>query len=381
MSPEWSPDGKRIAYADKDGKLFVMTVETKAVIEIVDNPRGGISDYTWSPQGGHLAFTMGESNSFSRLHIWSVADGKVRAITDTLFDVGTPTWDPEGNYLFYLSRREFAPQVSSIEWNYSGNRDLQVYALTLRKDVKNPFAPESDEVTLEEEKPKEEEKKEEDSKDKKEAAKKAPEPIVIDFDGLASRVVRVPIDAGNIAGLSATKGHLFYHTSGAFYYGRDSGVKPTLHVFEFKERKATVLLEGANGYVFSADGEKILVRASGKYQRYDAKPGAKDKKDVSTQGLMVDRVPSEEWAAVFDEVWRRYRDFFYVRNMHGFDWEAIGDQYRPLVKHVAHRSDLNYVIGEMISELRVGHAYIAGGDFDIPARPQVALPGARFELD
>lgn len=381
MSPEWSPDGNRIAYADKDGKLFVMTVETKAVIEIVDNPRGGISDYTWSPQGGHLAFTMGESNSFSRLHIWSVADGKVRAITDTLFDVGTPTWDPEGNYLFYLSRREFAPQVSSIEWNYSGNRDLQVYALTLRKDVKNPFAPESDEVTLEEEKPKEEEKKEEDSKDKKEAAKKAPEPIVIDFDGLASRVVRVPIDAGNIAGLSATKGHLFYHTSGAFYYGRDSGVKPTLHVFEFKERKATVLLEGANGYVFSADGEKILVRASGKYQRYDAKPGAKDKKDVSTQGLMVDRVPSEEWAAVFDEVWRRYRDFFYVRNMHGFDWEAIGDQYRPLVKHVAHRSDLNYVIGEMISELRVGHAYIAGGDFDIPARPQVALPGARFELD
>jgi tricorn protease len=67
--------------------------------------------------------------------------------------------------------------------------------------------------------------------------------------------------------------------------------------------------------------------------------------------------------------------------MHGYDWQALREQYRPLVEHVAHRSDLNYVIGEMIAELNVGHAYIAGGDFEIPPRPKVALPGARFELD
>ena len=186
MRPEWSPDGKRLAYADKDGKLFVLTLETKAVVEIVDNPRGGISDYTWSPHGGHLTFTMGEPNGFSRLYTWTVADGQVRAITESLFDVGSPAWGAEGNYLYYVSRREFAPQVSNIEWNYAGNRNLQVYALALRKDVKNPFGPESDEVTLEDkEKPKDEEKKE-DSENEKDAKKEAPEPIVIDFDGLAS---------------------------------------------------------------------------------------------------------------------------------------------------------------------------------------------------
>jgi tricorn protease len=95
----------------------------------------------------------------------------------------------------------------------------------------------------------------------------------------------------------------------------------------------------------------------------------------------VDRVPTDEWAQIFDEVWRRYRDFFYAENMHGYDWEALGDQYRPLLEHVAHRSDLNYLISEMISELTVQHAYIAGGDWDQPERPAVALPGARFELD
>ena len=92
-------------------------------------------------------------------------------------------------------------------------------------------------------------------------------------------------------------------------------------------------------------------------------------------------MPAKEWAQIFDEVWRRYRDFFYVENLHGYDWEALRDRYRPLLEHVAHRSDLNYVIGEMIGELNVGHAYNSGGDWEVPPRPQVALPGAEFALD
>src|SRR5436305_13479463 len=80
-------------------------------------------------------------------------------------------------------------------------------------------------------------------------------------------------------------------------------------------------------------------------------------------------------------VWRRYRDFFYAPNMHGYDWEAMRQEYKPLLEHVAHRTDLNYVISEMISELTVQHAYIDGGDIPSPMRPRVALPGARFELD
>ena len=102
---------------------------------------------------------------------------------------------------------------------------------------------------------------------------------------------------------------------------------------------------------------------------------------MATNGLYVDRVPTEEWNQIFNEVWRRYRDWFYVSNMHGFDWVALREQYRPLLKYVAHRSDLNYVISEMIAELTVQHAYIDGGDFQIPPRPRSGLPGARFEFD
>jgi tricorn protease len=80
-------------------------------------------------------------------------------------------------------------------------------------------------------------------------------------------------------------------------------------------------------------------------------------------------------------VWRRYRDFFYVENMHGFDWAALRKQYEPLVAHVAHRADLNTVIAEMLAELTVQHAYITGGDIPTPPRARVALPGARFTAD
>ena len=96
---------------------------------------------------------------------------------------------------------------------------------------------------------------------------------------------------------------------------------------------------------------------------------------------MVDRIPKEEWVTVFNEVWRRFRDYFYVDNMHGNDWEGLRKQYGSLLEHVAHRADLNYVIGEMIGELNIGHAYVTGGDYDVPPRPQVALMGARLELD
>lgn len=375
-APEWSPNGKHLAYSDKDGKLFVLNVETRATIRVVDAPRRGISDYTWSACSGHLAFTMRERNGFGRLYLWSIGELNPRPVTDPYFDVRSPTWDPEGNYLYYVSQREFAPQISTIEWNYAGSHDMQLYALALRKEVKNPFAPESDEVEIASEEAPDNNDEASDSEEKPEE-----KPIVIDFDGLTQRSIRVPAPAGNIGKLVATKGFLFYSTSGSSFYGRSGDEKPALRIFDLKERESKVFLKGAGGWALSDDGEKILVRSQGGFARYDAKPGASGKQDVSTSGLMVDRVPREEWLTVFNEVWRRFRDFFYVENMHGFDWEAIGDQYRPLVKHVAHRSDLNYVIGEMISELNVGHAYIAGGDFEIPDRPRVGLPGARFELD
>jgi tricorn protease len=373
LSPlKWSPDGKRIAVSDKNGKLYVLTVANKKVLEIADHEFGEMGYASWSPGGGHIAFTMRDWSGYWSIYIWSVSDSKVRRITGEYFNEYAPNWGPDGNYLYYLSDRQFAPLLSTWEWNFAGNRETGIYVVALRKDVKHPFPPESDEVTIGE-------KKEED-KDKKEK-KDTKKAIKIDFEGLAERISRVPIEDDNMWGLSVVEGHILFVKTGARFYGRESYSKPSLQIYSIKDRELSTLVEDISTYALSADGKKILVQQKNAYNLYDVKPKATEKKTVSTSGLMVDRIPAEEWAAIFEETWRRFRDFFYVRNMHGYDWKAIGDQYRPLLKYVAHRSDLNYVLGEMVAELSVGHAYIQGGDFEIPPRPKVALPGARFVLD
>ena len=374
-APEWSADGSRLAFADKDGKLWVLTLADRRLVEVADHPRGQISNYEWSPAGLFLAFTLDDARGISAVHIYDADRGRLHRVTDGFFDEYGATWDPEGKFLYYLSQREFAPQLSNNEWNFAGNRSTRIYALALRADVEHPFPVESDEVKV--------------GTDAAEAtsppmkpARAASTPLRIDFDGISRRVAPLPLEADNYFGLAATKGHLFYMVGGAGYYGRTSERRTALKVYELADRKETVLVEDANGYALSQDGTKVLVREGGAYHLYDAKPGAAgSKKVVSTAGLYVDRVPAEEWTQIFDEVWRRYRDWFYVPNMHGNDWQALREQYRPLLQHVAHRSDLNYLISEMIAELSVQHAYIAGGDWDLPARPRVALPGARFELD
>ena len=380
-APTWSPTGDELAFSDKDGRLYVLDVETKRLTDVADEARGQVRDYTWSPRGGHLAFSLTEESEFSSIFIWTKADGSLRRVTDAHFHEWNPAWDPEGNYLYYLSDRQFAPQLGSFEWNYLVDRETGIYALALRRDVAHPLPPESDEVTLEDEgdsgsdedSPAEADGAEPDE-DEGESA-----PIVIDFDGLSRRVARLPVDFDNYGGLSAASGRVFFVRGGAQYYGRGSDVDQALQTFDFEERETTTIAEDIGGYARSHDGQKLLVREGRAFKVYPADGG--DAEEVSTSGLMVDRVPADEWAQIFDEVWRRFRDFFYVENMHGYDWDALRDQYRPLLAHVAHRSDLNYVMGEMVSELNVGHAYITGGDWERPRRPTVALPGAIFEVD
>ena len=376
----WSPDGRHLAFTDKEGIVYVLDVAGRKLAKAAKDAFARVGDLAWSPDSQFLAFSLANVNNTRSLHVWGLADQQLHRLTGDLFPVADPAWDPEGKYLYALSRRDYAPQISNLEFDYAGNRNLDVVAYALRRDVPHPFPPESDEVGAAAE-------KREDGEKKPEAAK-APAAVRIDFDGFEQRGTRVPVPADNLSSLEAVRGFLLYSKNQPFVYGDANGRRAagsSLWIFDLKKRQETELLPQVQGWSLSQDGNKILARAgqgpAATYQLIDAKPKGAEKKTVSTKDLYVDRIPAEEWREVYDEAWRRFRDFFYVKNMHGYDWKALREQYRPWLQHVTHRSDLTYVLTELISELNIGHTYTEGGDQFLPERAKVGLPGARLELD
>jgi len=372
--PSWSPDQKWLAFGDKDGVLRICDATTGELTTIADEPRGQIRDYQWSPCSGHLAFSMSGSTPLSQVYIWTLKDRQLRLVSRAMSNDSSPAWSDDGERLFFLGLRGFQPRLSTTyEWDFQIDRGYGIYALALRRDLPALFAYRSDEAATEPT-----EKKAVDDKD----GDTFDAPIKIDFDGLADRVETVPLPLDNYAGLNVANGNLIYARRGGSYYGRGTDKPMSLHAYSLKDRKEEQLSSSFSNYAISSDGKHALIRNGRTFEITKASPAGKSghhKLDIAN--LQTSKVAADEYWQIFHEVWRRYRDFFYVANMHGHDWEALRKQYAPLVAHVRHRSDLNYVIGEMIAELSVGHAYISGGDLGAPPRPAAALPGLVLRFD
>ncbi len=375
----WSPDGKRIGFSDSTNRIHVVDVASGKVNEIARDPFGLQHDYVWSPGSAYLAYSLNADNGQPSVFLWSVASDKSVRVTDPLFAEFGPAFTPDGKFLYFLGAREWAPQISSVEWNFATNRNIEIYALTLRKDGPNPFPVRDDEPKVGDDKSSDKSKNKDKDKDNHEADAHVVDHI--DFDGLAERVTRAPIDADNIQGLAVTDKRIVYFVSDAFYYGREGRFKPEVHVYDIDKRKDTTLVKDVDDAALSADGDSLLVQEGKSFKVYAVGGDGKDSKTIDTSGLALTRDPQQEYAEIFREVWRRYRDYFYSPKMNGYDWKALRAKYEPQLAYVGDRSDLNYLLGQMVGELSNSHSYVNGGDLRLPKKPNVGLLGARFDLD
>lgn len=368
--PRWSPNGASIAVSDKDGVIHVIDAHTGAATRVGASGAWFAVDFEWSPDGRYLAYTQQQPTFFGVVQIWNARTGQLHSITDPAFNSFSPAWDPSGDYLFLLSDREPSPLIDGLEWNYAVDRATGIYAVALRPDVGHPFPPLEGRQMVEVKVPANVD------------PAGGPRAGAIDFNAIQARIARVPLAADNYRSLAVTRKALLFEKVAPRRFANLRSTPQSLVSYSRDEREEKVLSEDAALWSV-ADDDNVLVasREGGMVQNVRFVAGVGKPVDIKLASLRMRLDPRSEWRAVFNEVWRRYRDYFYVQGMHGYDWNALRGQYAARLPYVHHQSDLIDVVSEMIGELDVSHAYLAGGEARNVERPRTGLLGARFEFD
>lgn len=374
-----SPDGARIAHFDKDQQLWVYDVAAKQQKQIAKSDEGGFGDVSWSPDGKWLAYTAPAGNQMTRLHLYSVDSDQSTAVTTDRYDSYSPAFSPDGKWLYFLSDRNFVTSVGS-PWGSRQpepffDKQTKIFHVSMKPGERSPYEPD-DELTIDKpstDKP---------STDKPATDKPAPDkpatdkpaetpssqavkaapPATVDLTAVQTRIIEVPVPAGNYGEL-ATDGKRLYFLS------RDTGAtgRPSLKTLaiENKSPKPETFADDVSAFELSQDRKKILVRKTQEIFVFDV--GAKAPQDTSKNKVALTdwsfRLdPRDEWRQMFTEAWRLERDYFYDRGMHGIDWTAMKAKYLPLVDRVTDRAELSDILAQMVGELSALHIFVRGGD-------------------
>jgi len=350
----WSPDSEKLAFIDETNTIFVVDVQSGATEE-AGNTRwnvghGGRSGYpiAWSPDSKWVAFTQGLDNANYAVMLYDTEANELHQATSGYFSDSNPVFSTDGKYLFYLTNRNMSPVYSDLDNTWVYPNATQIASVSLTKDVPSLLQPKNDEVALDENGKKEE-------KDTSEMV------VEVEFEGLESRLVLLPPDAGNIGGIMPFDGKLAYVRLPNSGSGER---KVSLMLYDFDKREDKEIISNINSATLTADGKAILVRSNGRYGIIQPQPGQKIDKPVPTDGLVMDLVPKDEWRQIFNDTWRRHRDFFYDPNMHGLDWEELRERYGALLDDARSRWDVSFIQSNLAAELSAGHTYTRGGDVE-----------------
>ena len=417
----WSPDSKWLTFTDNSGALHLCNIEKKEIKQVDKDPWAQNLDVSWSHDSAWITYAKAADNPSGNSSIWvyKVTDGTKKKLTNGFFSDSSPTFDAKGDYIFFSSSRAFnSPKYEDIGTTFIYSDTEVLIAMPLRKDVKHPMLPKSDEESWKEEKS-DDEKKDSDAKsddksekksdkdqslnekksdkdaetkddkkddkidDKKDAdkeSKKEKEPLKIDFEGIEHRSFQIPVGQGSFGGLAVNdKNQLIF----ASVPSRGGGASPAIKIIDLDDdsKKAKTVVEGAANFGISGDRKKLVVLSRGKFYIVSASASQKLDKPVSTSGMTVRINPREEWKQMFVDAWRMERELFYDPTMHGVDWQKIREHYEPMVDDCVSRRDLGFLIGEMIAELNVGHAYYRSGDVENGPSSNVGMLGCTFEKE
>ncbi len=378
----WSPDNEKIVFVDQEMNIRIADIENNTITKVdqeISLFEGGLRGFSidWSSDSRYFTYTNTHDNLNSIICVYDTKEAKKHVITSAFYNDANPVFSADDKFIYCTTDRVFEPVYSDFDnsWIYPNATKLGMIPLT--KDIENPIEIKNDTVAIvvKEDKKDEKEDKEKEEDDKEEDDQE--EGVKIDFDNIESRMVVLPVELGNTGGIAAAKDKLIYVKSPR---SGSKGDKAKLMYYDFGSDEEKTIIEGVRGFEVSANKEKILVYQGGNWGIIDVGEGQKmeDPIDLSNLNMLIN--PREEWHQIFDDVWRFERDMFYDKEMHGVDWEAMKEKYKPLIDHAASRYDVNFVIGELIGEMNASHTYRGGGDSEYAKYVGVGYLGVDYKL-
>ncbi|TQJ40615.1 tricorn protease [Arthrobacter sp. SLBN-112] len=367
-SLEASPDGRWLALGTSFGDVYVLDTRSGGLTQVASIGEGSISELAWSADSRWLAWSepVTSFGSRSRLRLATVdrLDAEPVDVTDGRFRDASPAFTPDGRFLAFLSNRSFDPVYDGHSFDLSFPSPIKPYLVALAAATPSPFGPSVDPAGAEPETA-----VNTDAAAGGDGRENALPAVHVDAEGLAHRVISVPVPQGNYSSLKAVDGGLLWLDSalaGVTGDGKasqeDKDARPSLVRYDIARRKQTTLVDAVDSYRLSGDRSKVAVVADKQVTvvpsdaKADEDSGKVVKVDLGRIRVLMD--PLSVWGQAFDEAWRLQRDFFWTEDMAGQDWDSIHARYRPLVERLGSHDDLVDLLWELHGELGTSHAYV-----------------------
>jgi tricorn protease len=363
------PLGERLAIASHDGRLLLLDIDAAGesegeVTELIRSVNGPVRDLAFSPDGAWLTWShpgIGRSLRQIKLaRISRTANGgpSILDVTNGRFEDENPVFTRDGRYLAFLSWRGFDPVYDVHTGDLSFPLGCRPYLVPLSSATPSPFAlnPEGRPAAggL-------------DPVDDEEGGDGGA--VIVEAEGLANRVTPFPVAASKYSALHPVAGGglvwLRWPISGAlgetFANPDDTTGRPTLEYFNISKAKKSELVAHLDWFGVSGDGSRLVVVDEGDLR---AVPATESGDSDTTVWIDLRRIlhevdPTAEWRQSYEEAGRLIRAYFWEPGMCGIDWDAVLDQYRPLVERVATPDEFADLLREVLGELGTSHAYVA----------------------
>ncbi len=371
---QWSPNSEYIMFSDEGLNLYYVNVESGEVTKFGDGmyaaPQRTLAP-EWSPDSKWIAWSERLESQYHVIKVYSLEQEQTYQITDGMSDAISPAWDVSGDYLYFLASTNFALDTGWLDMSSYGRQPVRgIYFAVLEEGVPSPLLPESDEEKVQTE------NGEKEAGEKKNGDKPESNEVVIDFEEIDQRILSLDVPERPYAALEAgQKGEIFYVES----VQNQRGV--TLHKFSLEKREAQEFMKGINYFDISFNGKKLLYQSENTWGVVSTSSRSKPGDGKISTNLRMRLEPQKEWQQIYNESWRFQRDFFYVDNLHGADWQKVYKKYDPWIEYVRHRSDLNYILDILGGEISVGHSFVGGGDVPEIKEVPVGLLGANYEIE